>query len=93
MQDFLLYGNRIGYIEFKCLRHPHTGTHKAILKMSDGGIFKEGVGLFETICPVCGRQYRMNTEGKLYCDRPLKVVSVDLNKDLLEKYIKLKNQG
>lgn len=83
MQDFLLYGYRVGVIEFKCLRH--TGVHKVVIVINEGK--------FETICPICGRKYIMNKKGKFFSDRPLKVVNIDIRKDLLENLIKTLNTG
>lgn len=81
----LLYGHRVGIIEFICQRHPYTGIHEAVVKMEEG--------TFETICPICGRKNRLNNKGKFYSDRPLKVVNIDIDKDLLEKWIKTMNTG
>ena len=82
METLHLYGNRIGLIEFECLRH--KTIHEAYLKVVDGKM--------ETTCPICFRRYIMNDQNRFYSDRPLRVIEVDIDMTILNKFITSYNQ-
>ncbi len=72
-----LYGNRIGTIKFECLRH--RSEHEACVQFRDGKL--------ETTCPRCGRRYIMNDKNEFYNDRPLAVISIEIDSEKLSREI------